>query len=222
MRARRMLLATVVAAGALGGASVATEGCGTSPTVFDGAALDASVDGGDACSGDPFSCFDAQLDFDGSGVQQVDCPDGGYFITIDGDGVTQTLSSGSYGGPVATLIDCCGTVALAINGSKTPDGGGSVSLEQACSIEPDGGLTFHSGPDYVVYVRSDGTTFFTSGLDASLTTAYTAMGPPGTVVSGSYAVTVATPDAATLSLSGTFFTCRMPDAICVCPPPPGP
>jgi hypothetical protein len=99
-----------------------------------------------------------------------------------------------------------------------------VHLQQACSKEPDGGLTFQPGPDIVAYRRSDGTTFSSFG-DASLTTVYTELGPPGSVVAGSYAVTVAAstqPDAATLSLSGTFFMCRMADSICECPPPPGP
>ena len=219
----RRILAPLLGVAALGAASVATEDCGSTPADVDGAAQDASVDAvGDACS-TPFSCIDAQPD--GPGIETVACPDGGYYITINGDGDAQTFSSGFDGVPVAYLVDCCGTVALAIDGSKNPEGGASVSLEQACSLDPDGGLTFHSGPDHVVYVRSDGTTFFTSGNDASLTTAYTAMGPPGSVVAGSYAVTVATStqlDAATLSLSGTFFTCRTADAICACPPPPGP
>ncbi len=222
MRARRMLLATVVAAGALGGASVATEGCGSAPADVDGAAQDASVDDVDDACSDPFSCVDAQPD--GTGIETVACPDAGYYITIEGDGVTQKLSSGFYGVPMATLIDCCGYTALSIDGSKNPDGGASVHLQQPCSKDPDGGLTFDSGPDYAAYFRADGTTFSSNG-DASPTTVYTKLGPPGSVVAGSYAVTVAAstqPDAATLSLSGTFFTCRIADSICECPPPPGP
>lgn len=220
-RARR-ILAPLVGVAALGAASVATQDCGSTPADVDGAAQDASVDAvGDACS-TPFSCIDAQPD--GPGIETVACPDGGYYITIDGDGVTQTLSSGFYGVPVATLIDCCGYRALSIEGSKNPDGGAGMQLQQPCSKDPDGGLTFPPGLDIVAYYRSDGTTFSSFG-DASLTTVYTELGPPGSVVADSYAVTVATstqPDAATLSLSGTFFMCRIADAICGCPPPPGP
>ena len=99
-----------------------------------------------------------------------------------------------------------------------------MRFEQACSKNPDGGLTFHPGPDYVTYWRSDGTTF-SANWDASLMTTYTQVGPPGGIVAGGYAVTVATspePDAATLLLSGTFLTCRIYNDFCVCPPPPGP
>lgn len=220
----RQTLAALLGVAALGGASVATEDCGSVPADVDGAAHDASVDdAGDAC-GTTFSCVDAQPD--GSSIETVACPDAGYYVTIDGDGVTQTLTSNVYYGvPVAYFIDCCGYQALGIVGSENPDGGAALRIEQACSKDPDGGLTLQSGPDYVAYFRSGGTTFSSYGDDASPTTVYTELGPPGSVVAGSYAVTVATstqPDAATLSLSGTFFMCRVQDSICECPPPPGP
>ncbi len=213
MRVRSMLLVALVGAG-----------CGSTTVDVDAAAQDATIDGaGDACEG--FGCVDAFAQPDGA-VAPIVCPDAGYFITVNGDGVAKTLSSGFDGLPIAQFIDCCGYTAFSIVGSESADGGASIRLEQASAESADGGLTFGASANDA-YFRSDGTPFASSYVpDASPpVTTYTHVDPPGGTVAGSYAVTVATsaqPDAAALSLSGTFFVCRVDDVYCGCPPPPHP
>lgn len=189
-------------------------GCGSGAADVDAAVTDATVDDSpDNC----VFCVDAQPDT--SNIQpQIVCPDAGYSITIDGDGAEQTLSN-----VLSYFIDCCGYQAVAIVGLKSLDGGAGLRLEQASSETPDGGLVpKDAGQDYAGYWRPDGSVF-AAPFDASLTTSYTQLGPPGSIVAGSYAVTVsAVPDGGTLSLSGAFVSCRTGDMICVCPPPPHP
>jgi hypothetical protein len=191
--------------------------CGSAPADVDAAAQDATTDDVDACS-DPFACFDADLD---APTGRVVCPDAAYYFTINGDGDGATLSSATPDGvPVAFYFDCCGYAALAVAASANPDGGPSVDLERASVEQANGDFTFLPGPNYATYYRADGTGF--GSYDDSLTTVITQLDPPGGFVAGSYAVTVASsnqPDAATLSLSGSFFACRVGNEYCTCPPP---
>jgi len=193
--------------------------CGSVPADVDAGAQDATTaDAVDACS-DPFACFEK---VDAPSGQPV-CPDAGYYFTINGDGDAATLSASSDGVPTAFYFDCCGYRAISIVASANLDGGTSIYVERASMENADGGFTFFPGPNYAAYYRADGTTF--GGWDASLTTAFTQLDPPGGFVAGSYAVTVASsaqPDASTLSLFGTFLTCRTGDEFCTCPPPPHP
>jgi hypothetical protein len=200
-------------------------GCGSPTADVDAGGQDATVDGAvDACEG--FGCTDAFTQPDALPVTQVVCPDAGYYITVNGDGVMKTLSSSFAGVPVAEFLDCCGSTTFRIVASESPDAGASVQLTQpAFENNVDGGVTF--GPSTNdVYFRADGTPFASFYVpDASAVNTYTHVDPPGGIVSGSYVATVATslkPDAATLSISGTFLACRVSDAYCGCPPPPGP
>jgi hypothetical protein len=161
--------------------------------------------------------------------QDSGCPDEG-FITIAGDGLPETLRSNSTppvsyfkipSTPWAQVYDGQG---LAIGGSENPDGGAILRFDIEIAEGPDGGLTV-LGPDFVYryayYTRQDGTLFSpTSSTAASIT--LTEVDPPGGVIAGSYAVTVANSeqaDAASLSLSGTFSTCRLRDFSGPTPPP---
>lgn len=202
---------------------MAVLGCGSTPAAIDASAQDAATDDvvDDACGTEPFACVDASTD--APTTIGLTCADAGYFITVDGDGdAAATLSAGFIGIPVSYFVDCCGYTAMAVTGSAYRDGGTSIMLERSSARAPDGGITLTAGTSFAGYYRADGTTFGFVG-DASLTTTFTKLDPPGGLVAGSYAVTVADskqPDAAMLSLSGTFLTCRLDDAICACPPPP--
>ena len=211
----RRILAALVGVAALGGASVATEDCGSEPADVDGAAQDASVDHVDAGIG-----WDALSDA-GTPPRYVACPDAG-FITIDGDGPTQTVRSNVLP-PVeyATIPAFPWSQAyygqgLAMGGSESPDGGASLIFDIEIQEDADGGLTvLGPGPkySYAYYTRHDGTSFSpTSGASASVT--LTQADPPGGIVVGSYTAIVVDstqPDAAPISLSGTFSTCRLWD-----------
>jgi hypothetical protein len=105
---------------------------------------------------------------------------------------------------------------LSIGGSESPDGGASLLFDIEIIEDPDGGLTvLGAGSSYsnASYTRPDGTVFSpSSALNASVT--LTEAEPPGGFVAGSYTATVVDstqPDAASLSLSGTFLTCRLHD-----------
>jgi len=195
--------------------ALATPACGSASADVDAAAQDATLDVGDECALS-FLCFD------GSSVEQTTCPDAAYYVTIQGDGVTQTLASSSRGLPYAFFFECCGQAAFSVVASENMDGGVSIQFQQPATTNADGGLVFSSGTDIVGYFRADGTGF-SSYADAS-PIVYTHVDPPGGVVAGTYAVDVATssqPDAATLSLSGTFLVCRTESETCVsCPPKP--
>jgi hypothetical protein len=144
------------------------------------------------------------------------------FITIEGDGPPRTLRSNSMPPvfyskipptPWAQEYDGQG---LVIGGSEDPDGGATLRFDIEIRESRDGRLTVF-GPDpgysYAYYTRPDGTLFSpTSATAASIT--LTEAFPPGGVVAGSYTVSVVDSehaDAATLSLSGTFSTCRLHD-----------
>jgi hypothetical protein len=157
------------------------------------------------------------------------CPSEG-FITIEGDGLPETLRSNST--PPVSYFKIPRTPwsqeydgqGLAIGGSDNPDGGAILRFDIEIAEGPDGGLTV-LGPDssyrYAYYTRQDGTLFSpTSSTAASIT--LTEVEPAGGVIAGSYAVTVANSeqsDAATLSLSGTFLACRLHDFSGPTPPP---
>jgi hypothetical protein len=208
-----MYLAALVGGATLGGAFFATEGCGSVP---------ADVDGGDGGAHDATvdTVGDAQLDaqLDGSGVAV--CPgDAGYYITINGDGVPQTLSSNwgfaDVSVPAAFYEPPCARLFV-IAGSENPDGGTLLYFQISSNTSPPPAPLSAAT---VVYARPDGA-YFHSAPDFGQPI-YTEVGAPGGLVAGSYAVTVATstqPDAATLSLSGTFCTLRLPDG----PPQPCP
>jgi hypothetical protein len=207
-----MFLAALVGGAALGSASLATEGCGSVAANVDGGAQDATVD----AHAQP----DAQPD--GSGVGPGACSDAGYYITINGDGVARTLSS-NWGVPDASVPAAyykppCDPLFV-IAGSENPDGG-TVLYFQIQIDDNESPPPAPQGPATLVYARPDGT-YFLSAPDFGQPI-YTALDTPGGVVAGSYAVTVATstqPDAATLSLSGTFCTLRLPDGPSSnCPP----
>lgn len=206
MRHGRQMLAGLLAALALGVASVAVEDCGSAPA----AAQDAGADGHDGP--DAHNGPDGHLASDAGGVSVV-CPDadGGYYITINGDGPMQTLSSSGASDvsvPWALYEPPCGGIFV-IEGSESPDGGSLLyfQYDEATQSPPP-----TLGPAIATYSRGDGTYFFSvPDLGQPI---YTELGAPGGVVAGSYAVTVATstqPDAATLSLSGTFCTLRLAD-----------
>jgi len=118
-----MLLAALVGAAMLGSASFTTEGCGSVPADVDGAAQDAPAHDVDAG-------VDGALDSEGPPAQCV-CPDAGCFITIDGDGPTQTLRSNGIP-PVSYVVlpnapwsQVYYGQGLAMGGSENPDGGAS-------------------------------------------------------------------------------------------------
>jgi len=233
-----MVLVTLAAAAPLGAACLTTEGCGSAALVgVDAYAPDAAIDvdagidpGSDGAIGS-----EAGSGSDGAIGSEADvatvCPDAGSFITIDGDGPTQTLRSNSSpavfldGIPSAPWAQEYDGQGLAIGGSEPPDGGASLRFDIEITETPDAGLTV-VGPGsayrYAYYTRKDGTLFSpTSSLAASMT--LTEADPPGGVVAGSYTVTVvssAQPDAGSLSLSGTFSTCRLPDFSGPTPPHP--
>jgi hypothetical protein len=239
MGARRILLVTLAGVAPLGGASL-MEGCGSAPAAgvgtsqvdgaspADGASPEASLAGGEAGI-DPGIDGAPGPDAGAPPTQCWVCPDGGYFITIDGDGVTQTLRSNSanavfdFGKPGAPWSQAYYEQGLSIGGSTDPDGGASLEFDIEIKEDPDGGLTIF-GPgaaySYAYYTRQDGTSFSPApGLSASMT--LTEVGPPGGVVAGSYTVTVVDKtqgDAGSLSLSGTFSTCRLCDYIGPTPP----
>jgi hypothetical protein len=203
---------------------------GDGTTDASGSGKDASTDGSLADAG---AAQDATFDHVGRDAGAIDsdagvspmhgsgCPDAGV-ITIEGDGLPQTLRSNSTPPvfyfkipptPWAQVYDGQG---LAIGGSENPDGGAILRFDIEIAESPDGGLTV-LGPDsvysYAYYTRQDGTLFSpTSATAASIT--LTEVDLPGGVVAGSYTVTVVDSeqaDAASLSLSGTFLTCRLRD-----------
>lgn len=222
-----MSLAAVVGALMLGGASFTAKGCGTpAPAVIDAAVQDATVDSHDAGMED--AGMEAAIESGADAPSLPVCPDAGYFITVDGDGVAQTLSSNSspavfyQGIPNAPWAQAYYAQGLAIGGSQDPDGGASLRFDIEITENADGGLTIF-GPgsvySYAYYTRQDGTLFSpTSAVAASMT--LTQADPPGGLVAGSYAVTVADSDASSLLLSGTFLTCRLPDFFGPTPPSP--
>ena len=98
---------------------------------------------------------------------------------------------------------------LKIQGSENPDGGALLDFWYDTNESPP---PAPSGPALAMYIRGDGTSFFTWPTFGY--PIYTEIDAPGGVVAGSYAFNVATsmqPDAATLSLSGTFCTLRLRD-----------
>lgn len=192
------MLTPVIGTVALGAASIAMEDCGSVPAVVQ----DASVD-----STGP-NAHDAQSDASRVGP----CGDAGYYITIDGDGIPQTLSSNwgsDVGVPAAYYQPPCDPLFV-IAGSANPDGG-TLLYFQIGSNESPGPGSAPQGPVTMVYARPDGTYFYSApGFAQPI---YTELGAPGGFVAGSYAVSVvnsAQPDAA-LSLSGTFCTLRVAD-----------
>jgi hypothetical protein len=222
--------------------SVAATACGGIVNVGDGttdaagSGTDASTDGSFADAGaapdaldhvgrDAVAISDARV----PPMHDSGCRDEG-FITIEGDGLPLTLRSNSTPPvfyfkiprtPWAQVYDGQG---LAIGGSENPDGGAILRFDIEITEGPDGGLTALGGDSvyrYAYYTRQDGTLFSpTSSTAASIT--LTEVDPPGGVVAGSYTVTVASSeqaDAATLSLSGTFLTCRLHDFSGPTPPP---
>jgi len=213
MRDVRRILAGLVAALALVVASVAVEDCGSAPA----AAQDASADGAPADAHSESDAHDANVgsdaQLDDAGVVSVVCPDpdGGYYITVNGDGPTQILSSSGASDvsvPWAFYQPPCGGIFV-IAGSASPDGGSVFyfQYDEATQSPPP-----TLGPTIATHSRGDGT-YFSSAPDFGQPT-YSELGAPGGVVAGSYAVTVATstqPGAATLSLSGTFCTLRLAD-----------
>lgn len=149
------------------------------------------------------------------------CPGAG-FITIEGDGLPQTLRSNSMPPvfysrvPLTPWSQAYYRQGFAIGGSENLDGGASLRFDIEIAESPGGGLTVlgtDSGYSYAYYTRQDGTLFSpTSATAASIT--LTEADPPGGVVAGSYTVTVVDSeraDASSLSLSGTFSTCRLRD-----------
>lgn len=212
-----MLVAALAGAAALAAAAFATQGCGS---VF--GAADADGGGRDATEADGGIDGDA-IDADaGAATAHCACPDAGYFITVLGDGPAQTLRSN--GGPAihypdvpdAPWAQAYYAQGLAMSGSEDPDGGASLQLDIEITEDADGGLAL-VGPGsayaYAYYTRQDGTSFSpTSGLSASMT--LTEADPPGGLVAGSYTATVVDSkqaDGGSLSLSGTFVTCRLCD-----------
>jgi hypothetical protein len=235
-----MLLATIVGAVLVGAAVLTTEGCGGVPAGVGvqvsnvDAGLDGAVDQNADSGSDGAIGSDVEAGSDGAVDADADatvvCGDAGSFITIDGDGPTQTLrSNGSpsnlEGIPRSPWAQAYYGQGLSIAGSEDPDGGASVRFDVEIAENPDAGLTVlgaGSGYRYAYYIRHDGTLFSpTSALAASIT--LTEADPPGGIVAGSYTVTVvdaAQPDAGSLSLSGTFLTCRLPDYSGPLPPQP--
>jgi hypothetical protein len=198
---------------------------------------DASASGKDASTGGALAeagaAQDATPDHVGRDADAIDadaggppmhgagCPDAG-FITIEGDGLSQTLRSNStppvfyFKIPPTPWAQVYDTQGLAIGGSESPDGGAILRFDIEITESADGGLTV-LGPDsvyrYAYYTRRDGTLFSPTSATAATIT-LTEAGPHDGVVAGSYTVTVVDSeqaDAASLSLSGTFLTCRLRD-----------
>jgi hypothetical protein len=219
----RRILAALVVVAALGGASMATEDCGSVPADVDGATQDASVD---------HSVFDAHVpsdapvesdaQSDASDVVPVVCPDpdAGYYITVNGDGDAQTLSSNTWldaGVPAAIYLPPCGRIFV-IQGSASSDGG--TFLDFQYDVTNQSPPPAPTGPAIAMYSRGDGTYFYSAPEFGQ--PIFTKLDAPGGSVAGTYAVTVAAdtqPDAAPLSLSGTFCMLRLPDGPTLpCPP----
>jgi hypothetical protein len=191
---------------------------------------DASPDGALADAGaahdvtlDPIGRDAGAIDSDAGlpTIQGSACKDAG-FITIEGDGLPQTLRSNSlppvfdFKFPLTPWAQEYDGQGLVIGGSENPDGGASLRFDIEITESPEGGLTVRgldSAYRYAYYTRQDGTLFSpTSATAASIT--LTEADPPGGAVAGRYTLTVVNSDeagAGSLSLSGTFLTCRLRD-----------
>ena len=174
-----------------------------------------------ACGGESIASQDASIDdasqdapphdaqTDASPIKDVAQPDGGYFITIEGDGVSQTLQSdrGLPGVtvPASLYVPSCERLFVIV-GAESPDGGAMLYFQIDSDESPPPAPTQAAT---LVYERSDGTYF--SSLPTNGQPIFSELDGPGGAVAGSYAVTVTSADAGSLSLSGTFYTLRLPD-----------
>jgi hypothetical protein len=229
-----MVLVALAGAAPLGVASL-MEGCGSGPasgvgatqvdggTHADGASPEASPGSGGSGAGiDSGSGGPIEPDGSAPPANCWVCPDAGYFITITGDGVAQTLGSNSMPGtatvgiPSVPWAQASYYQGLTMGASTDPDGGASLWFDVEIHEDQNGGLTINTPTySYAYYTRQDGTSFSPGpGLSASMT--LTEVGPPGGVIAGSYTVAVVDktqPDAGDLALSGTFLVCRLCDFI---------
>lgn len=175
--------------------------CGGAPT-FVGELRDSSPT--DVASSSIDAAFEGEVE---------SCADGGYFITINGDGTEQVFQSNGWEPrfadaqpvPLARLQACGeGCLRKAVWAARTPDGGGSVRLTPA--------------PWTVLQYEASGRLYTSWATDAQADVVVERWDEAGGVAMGSYSAVVArdAPDRGVLSLWGRFCAFRaMDDA----PPP---
>ena len=158
----------------------------------------------------PRTPHDAQKDASPTGDDAQPQSDAGYYITIEGDDVTRTLQSNrgvpdDASVPASFYVPGCQRLFV-IAGSENPDGGAILYFQITSDDDPPPAPT---QPATLVYERGDGTYFASQATFGQ--PIFSELDGPGGVVAGSYDLTVTSAEAGSLSLSGTFYTLRLPD-----------
>jgi hypothetical protein len=181
--------------------------CGTSLGV---GAPDAAVD--------HESAFDAGASDASTSFGDCACPDSGCFITVEGDGLPQTLRSNHESPvmyvtfPTVPFAQAYYHQGLVIGGSEAIEGGTSVRFD--VEIHEDANETLSDFGDgaayhYAYYTHQDAAALYAAAVTLS------DAGAPD-LVAGSYVLT----SDASPSLSGAFVTCRLHDYSGPTPPHP--